>query len=146
MPHSARSHGHTFGEAFMLMRYACRDCGKNELIWNSRDGITPFGVGCSREDCDGTMNHIDWRGDLYAPAYKPSPGERFFRDGTPDEAAAIMQRRIDMTRDQYPVTPEYERELVEGARNAHATGDQNFHEFQKGWPTLDVWPGADRRE
>lgn len=141
---SATQYGHRHGEAFMLMRYRCEKCGKQEMIWNSRDGVTPFAVSCSV--CPGMMQHVDFGGDIYSPDYKPGVGHRYFRDGTPDEAADIMRRRLDRMRDQYPTTPEYERELIEGARNAHATGGQNFHEFQKGWPMLDAWtepPDAD---
>ena len=131
---TARDHGHTHGEAFMLMRYACQECGKNQMVWNSRDGVTPFMIGCPRTDCAGMMNHVDWRGDIYAPDYVPDNGERFFRDGTPDEAVAIMQKRIENMRDEYPLTPEEERDLIDRARK----GDD---EFQKGWPTVALWGG-----
>lgn len=90
--HSAKEHGHTFGEAFMLMWYAC-DCGHRERIWNSRDGVTPFALMCpSCAGEMGTLRHIAWQWDKYAPDHKPHPGQRFFRDGTPDEAQAIMQQ------------------------------------------------------
>lgn len=135
---NARDHGHVFGEAFMLMRYACKDCGTNEMIWNSRDGITPFSIGCRTDGCSESMNHVDWQNDIYAPDFKPATGQRFFRDGTPDEAANIMQRRINTMRDQYPTTQEREAELIEGARNAAETGGESFHEFKAGWPTLDT--------
>ena len=32
---------HNHKEAYMLMNYRC-ECGHHELIWNSRDGVTPF--------------------------------------------------------------------------------------------------------
>lgn len=79
--HSARDHGHIFSEAFMLMRYACDACGHNEMIWNSRDGITPFSVGCRK--CNKLANHIDWEGDIYAPDFRPQSGARIF-SGPPD--------------------------------------------------------------
>ena len=36
---------HNHAEAFKLMIYACEnpDCLHQEKIWNSRDGVTPFG-------------------------------------------------------------------------------------------------------
>jgi len=37
--------GHRHVEAFCLMHYAC-DCGHHEVIWNSRDGVTPFTAPC----------------------------------------------------------------------------------------------------
>lgn len=127
---------HAHAEAFMLMRYRCRECSFSEFIWNSRDGVTPFGIPCRNESCSGTMNHIAWQNDLYLPDHAPMPGQRYFRDGTPDEAAEIMAKRIELFKDKFPVTPEKKQELIEGARNAHKTGDANFHEFQKGWPML----------
>lgn len=32
-------------EAYLLMNYRC-ECGHHELIWNSRDGVTPFTLSC----------------------------------------------------------------------------------------------------
>lgn len=124
----------------MLMWYACTACWHKERIWNSRDGVTPFGLGCS--SCGAIMNHVDWQADEYAPNHKLHRGQRFWRDGTPDEAEAIMRRRIESMRDQYPLPPEEEERLIRGARDAAETADDNFHEFQKGWPMLDIYDRA----
>lgn len=122
-------HGHDHGEAFMLMTYACK-CGHRETIWNSRDGVTPFCMGCP--SCgEMSLQHIDWRSDVYAPDHKPHRGQRFWRDGTPDEAEAIMRRRIERMRDSYPTTPEREAELIRMSRDGTAS------EFQKGWPNIE---------
>lgn len=129
---TATQRGHSHGEAFMLMTYAC-DCGHRETIWNSRDGVTPFGMNCP--SCGGsTLRHVDWQRDVYAPDHKPHKGQRFWRDGTPDEAEAIMRRRIASMRDQYPCSPEKEAELIRWAR-------EGKDEFQPGWPTLDIATG-----
>lgn len=40
-------------EAYCLMKYKCEKCGKTEILWNSRDGVTPFMIKC--EKCDGHM-------------------------------------------------------------------------------------------
>lgn len=123
--------GHRHGEAFMIMRYDCKDCGHSEKIWNSRDGVTPFGMSCQR--CGGhQMLHTNWGGDFYAPQHKPKPGERFWRDGTPDEAEVIMRKRIESMRGKYPTTPEYEAELIKSCR------DGSEGEFQAGWPMLST--------
>ena len=45
-------------EAFCLMQYQCEKCGGLEYLWNSRDGVTPFMLGCIK--CDGMMQHINW--------------------------------------------------------------------------------------
>lgn len=63
-------------EAFALMEYGCEECGKVEIIWNSRDGVTPFMVGCPF--CQGTMQHINWSHDRFTPNYIPPIGSRVF--------------------------------------------------------------------
>lgn len=121
---------HKHGEAFMLMTYACK-CGHRETIWNSRDGATPFCTGCP--SCCGGMSplqHVQWSRDTYAPDHRPHLGQRFWRDGTPEDAEMIMRRRIEALRFEYPITPEHEDELLAYARN----GDG---EFQVGWPLLE---------
>lgn len=125
---------HSHGEAFMLMNYAC-DCGHRETIWNSRDGVTPFGMNCP--SCGGaTLRHVDWQRDVYAPDHKPHKGQRFWRDGTPDEAEAIMRRRIEMMKDKYPLEPERAERLIRESREG-----ADSSEFRKGWPMLDQHNG-----
>jgi hypothetical protein len=130
---TAIERGHSHGEAFMLMTYAC-DCGHQETIWNSRDGVTPFGLGCP--SCgQPTLRHVDRRCDAYAPGHKLHKGQRFWRDGTPDEAEAIMRRRIERMQDQYPLDPAQAEGLIAASRDG-STG-----EFQAGWPTIDSHNG-----
>lgn len=121
------------GEAFCLMAYRCESCGWTEIIWNSRDGVTPFGMGCTRDECEGGMLHINWKHDHRDPAYMLRYGQGFWRDGSPDEAEAIMRSRIEKMRDRYPTTPEQEAELIALARS----GEGEANEFRKGWPTFD---------
>lgn len=130
---SATQYGHLHGEAFMLMWYEC-SCGHRERIWNSRDGVTPFGCGCP--SCGGTMKHRYFGADEYAPKYNLLTGQRFWRDGTPDEAEAIMRRRIEKLRDNYPLNPGDEERLISEARS----GEGN--EFKAGWPMLDLRSNA----
>ena len=53
-------------EAFCLMTYRCNDCGFEERIWNSRDGVTPFGLACPQ--CKGHNHlHADWQNDQCNP-------------------------------------------------------------------------------
>lgn len=118
----------------MLMVYRCSDCGHQETIWNSRDGVTPFGVACPSCN-DGNMRHVDWWRDAYAPSHQLRPGQRYFRDGTPEEAAAIMRHRLEMlVGGPYEVGPDKAAELIELAR------DGREGEFQPGWPKLDQAP------
>lgn len=58
-------------EAFCLMWYGCK-CGHRERIWNSRDGVTPFGMGCP--SCGGSMSHVDWQKDILAPQHQLNRG------------------------------------------------------------------------
>lgn len=120
-------------EAYCLMWYVCRgsDCGHVERIWNSRDGVTPFGTGCP--SCGGTLTHQHWHRDTYAPDHKLHRGQRFWRDGTPDEAAEIMRKRLS----NHPGgrSAEWDAQLIEDARLGRD------HDFTMGWPVLDVHMG-----
>ena len=78
-------------EAFALMWYGCK-CGHRERVWNSRDGVTPFGTRCP--SCGDNMLHIEWGKDIRALDHKLVPMQKFWRDGTPDEAVALMTRRF----------------------------------------------------
>lgn len=116
-------------EAFALMWYACK-CGHRERIWNSRDGVTPFGSGCP--SCGDTLSHVDWNLDTAAPNHKLHRGQRFWRDGTNDEAAAIMERRIARAKGtEWEAPPDVAEKLIHEAREG--TSD----EFRSGWPMLD---------
>lgn len=127
--------GHLHGEAFCLMWYQCKDCKAMERIWNSRDGVTPFGMMCA--SCGGAnYMHVYFGSDLYAPDHKLRDGQRFWRDGTPEEAEWFMRRRIEMMRAQYPLSVAEEQRLIEKARNFANDGADG--EFQKGWPNIDV--------
>lgn len=68
-------------EAFCVMRYASADGNTREVIWNSRDGVTPFVV-LSR--CGVEMSHVMWDMDRCEPNYQPRKGMRIFVDATPE--------------------------------------------------------------
>lgn len=118
-------------EAFCLMTYACK-CGHHEQIWNSRDGVTPFGASCP--SCEkGSMMHVDWALDRREPEHKLKRGQKFWRDGTLDEGRAILRKRLEMAKGTpYEPKPERVEPLIE---EILASPDG---EFQKGWPMLDV--------
>jgi hypothetical protein len=65
-------------EAYCLMKYKCEKCRKTEILWNSRDGVTPFMINC--EKCDGHMQHTDWNEDKRIINYIPKIGQRVFID------------------------------------------------------------------
>lgn len=122
-------------EAFCLMWYACDKCRHRERIWNSRDGVTPFGTTCP--SCGGIIRHADFQLDKPAPDHKLHSGQKFWRDGTPDEAEAIMRLRIEKMKvgpyalSGYSLSAEKIADLVRFAREG------NEGEFQPGWPALD---------
>lgn len=114
----------------MLMQYQC-GCGHKETIWNSRDGVTPFVLGCP--SC-GKLNlsHVNWHEDVYAPNHELHRHQRYFRDGTVEEAIEIMKRRIERHKSSYPLKREAKDRLLAEVRNG------TLEEFRKGWPTVDV--------
>jgi hypothetical protein len=77
----ARIMGCDHGEAFCLMKYRSDDNSEEEILWNSRDGVTPFMI-TSRSG--KKMSHVDWGNDVYAPHWKPPIGMRIFVDATED--------------------------------------------------------------
>jgi hypothetical protein len=80
-------------EAFCLMTYRCQDCGHEERIWNSRDGVTPFGMTCLK--CHGhNMLHVDWHRDECNPHHIPEPGQGVWIDIPPNLRAPAARARI----------------------------------------------------
>lgn len=71
---------HSHGEAYCLMQYKTDD-GELEVIWNSRDGVTPFII-LSKDGKE--MQHVNWEEDIYAPLHIPKVGDRIFVDATPE--------------------------------------------------------------
>lgn len=116
-------------EAFCLMWFECV-CGHKEQVWNSRDGVTPFGLMCP--SCGGaSLFHTRWHLDHPAPKHKPHPGQRFFRDGTADEAVEVVKKRLTKAKEaDHPIPDAVAEVLLEDARNL--TG-----EWHTGWPKVD---------
>lgn len=95
-------------EAFALMTYADKENGETEIIWNSRDGVTPFIIH-SRSGKE--MVHTNFQLDKYAPDHKPKPGDRIFVDLTVEKAREYAQKQIDQrwdTADDYPMQAHFE--------------------------------------
>lgn len=98
---------HVYNEAFMLMKYRTEDKSETEVIWNSRDGITPFSIGSKTGK---EMHHVDWESDKYAPDHKPQKGDRIFVDLTEAEARVFLQAQIDKywVNTEYPMSQSYD--------------------------------------
>jgi hypothetical protein len=92
------------GEAFRLMQYS-QDAGRHletfEIIYNTRDGVTPFMVG-ARVDVQITISHVDWPMDLVFPYFVPPAGMRCFVDrigGDPDSHnVRVVEMSADVSR------------------------------------------------
>ena len=127
--------GNNHAEAFCLMRYATKDGRESEIIWNSRDGVTPFGIS-SRQGKE--MFHEDWHADEYKPDHVPKKGDRVFVDITQERFNNLILKMIDHLWDdpKVPMSAMYK------------TKDDAFEALTKdavrpGDPDLvivDVWP------
>ena len=122
------------GEAFCLMWYLCDDCGHKERIWNSRDGVTPFSLRCP--SCgEFKLQHWQWQLDEPAKDHDLVPGQRFFRDGTKDEAVASLRRRFKIFEERgQPAPDDIKAKML---ANLDKPSEQRA-EFQDGWPALDI--------
>lgn len=85
---------HKHKEAFHLMNYRC-ECGHHELIWNSRDGVTPFTLSCPSCKQGMGLVHVDWQLDIYNPFYIVPKGSRYFADMTLQRARELAARNVD---------------------------------------------------
>lgn len=79
-------------EAYCLMTYRSDDGTEEEVIWNSRDGVTPFAITLRSGK---SARHVDWHLDRRVPDYQPKPGERMFVDLTPERARQAAERNVD---------------------------------------------------
>jgi hypothetical protein len=103
----ARVAGYTHPEAFCLMRYQTKDGLLTEVLWNSRDGVTPFGI----RSTDGReMLHVDWHRDRFVPDYKPTPGQRIFVTLSKERATELARERVATWWDdrEYPMSQRFD--------------------------------------
>lgn len=103
---------HQHAEAFCLMKYRADHRQLEEIVFNSRDGVTPFTI-TMRDGTPGT--HVDWRGDAYSPDHRPRVGERIFVDLTEERAGELTRNNAEQMWERprdvdvsYSVRDEYE--------------------------------------
>lgn len=116
---------HNHAEAFALMKYASKDGAVVEMIWNSRDGVTPFTL-MSKDD-RVEMQHVEWKSDLYAPDHPHTHapdhphtglkvGDRVFVDMTMERGRQVARAQIEWVRKSIPETdvetPEETEQLI----------------------------------
>ena len=87
-------HKYDHGDAFCIMNYRCNKCGHWEKLWNSRDGVTPFTIGCPQ--CGDYMQHGAWHNDRCDPDYVPETGQRIFIDLTPELHRIYIKKRVEL--------------------------------------------------
>lgn len=90
------SGGMRHAEAYKLMNYRCRECGHHEILWNSRDGVTPFCIPCSKCNDPMGMTHVDWNSDRFSPWFSPTKGQRYFADMTRMRARELANSNADI--------------------------------------------------
>lgn len=121
--------GHKHAEAFNYMAYQCENprCNNRILIYNSRDGVTPFTIGCP--NCKGPMSHIFL--DAFMPNYALKPGDYYFRDTTREELLeALRQRLVRFNGTDFEVPDEEKEDVLQEIFK---------HEWREGIPALRVW-------
>jgi len=72
-----RPHPYAHKEAYCLMQYQDTANGEIEVLWNSRDGVTPF---CITSRAGNEALHIQFAEDRCEPMHVPALGDRVFVD------------------------------------------------------------------
>jgi len=99
--------GYRHVEAFCLMTYRADDDSEEEVIWNSRDGVTPFVISLRSGK---QAKHVNWAGDVRMPPnYEPPAGSRMFVDITEDRARQAARRNAEQWWDHpdYPARAQF---------------------------------------
>jgi hypothetical protein len=128
--------GYEHAEAFCLVAYRSDDGTETELIWNSRDGVTPFVISL-RSGKQAT--HVAWETDQCIPDYSPPPGSRVFVDLTPERARQLAEQRVD----GFLADPELNARVLAqyGGREAAVHALATEYLSQPGAPDLIEWTG-----
>jgi hypothetical protein len=79
-------------EAFALMQYQDEVTGDIEIIWNSRDGVTPFTV---HSRAGFRSSHVNFKSDVKMPNHWPRLGERVFVDLTKERAQILAREYVE---------------------------------------------------
>ena len=80
-------------EALHNMQYTCESCGHSEMIWNSRDGVTPFTVSCSK--CGGLSSHSgNWNKEKSFKTL-PDDASRVFVEVFKKDAVAVCTAWVE---------------------------------------------------
>jgi predicted amidohydrolase YtcJ len=80
-----------------------------------------------------TQSHYDWSKDVRNTEYKLNKGQRFFRDGTTEEAIAYMHKQIEIFKANGEILDE---ETIQGLLKDAREGKNHW---KPGWPKLDIF-------
>lgn len=115
-------------EAFCVMTYQCEKCGRLEQVWNSRDGVTPFIIGCNH--CGGESKHINWKEDMPDENYIPHRGQRIFIDMPESIKRPLALHRIERFKNSpYRVDEKEKEEVVKAIINSFHPGEPYLIQF-----------------
>jgi hypothetical protein len=139
-------------EAFCLMTY-CEVTGEKdeinetcekEVLWNTRDGVTPFFIGNKAET--RSMKHIDWSGDVRKKDHIPQPGDRVFMDLSKEDYIAYTKLKVDKMWDEgeFKMSDHFEskEQAIESLSSSWQEGMPCVRVVAKeGWPNVEpeVW-------
>lgn len=128
---SERKYNHP--EAFCLMKYATKDGTETEIIWNSRDGVTPF--------CIASKSGVEMQHDMRffrhnrVPEHQPKPGDRIFVDLGAERARKLVTERVE----RYWEHPQYPMSRMYGSKEEAVEGLLRASEFAPDAPHLVEW-------
>lgn len=100
--------GYTHAEAYMLMQYESDDGRHRLVVWNSRDGVTPFCI--THPDSRVELRHVRWAEDQFlGPKHEPAQGDWIFIDLTEEEARRAATKNAHRWWDhpQYPAKKQF---------------------------------------
>lgn len=104
--------GYQHGEAFCHMRYGTKDGATWMTVWNSRDGVTPFGMRHPRTGED--LTHLPpWSADIFDPLHVPDVGAYVWIDLDPEKAMQLAMKSVEAWWDdeRYPGRERFESKL-----------------------------------
>lgn len=140
LPGAQGPRGYKHPEAFCLMKYQSEDGEEEEILWNSRDGVTPFFIG--NKVGTKSMKHINWNEDVRAIGHKPQPGDRVFMDLSKEDNIAYTKVKVDelWEHEEFALKDQFEskEEAVESLTAGWQPGSPCVRTVSKeGWPNVE---------
>lgn len=120
-------------KAYCLMWYCCV-CGHEERIWNSRDGAVALILTCP--SCGGlSLQHEPCLVVACSPEHKLNLYQRYWRDGTEEEARAVLVSQWEYLQE---ICPDLIQEYPDRESYIRSCLDHPLSVFRPGWPMLDI--------